>query len=125
MGKKIKEHVENRDFYHSQYNEMKFFFTNECWACGESARPAFWFAPWFLHRAHIVNQPRLKDRRCVVLLCPLCHSIEHGNRHLEVNRPPLQTENLMWLKLKRDPSFYDLELLQECSVRILPQPKEY
>ena len=125
MGKKIKEHVQNRAFYQNQYDEMKLHFSNDCWACGCSDRPSFWFAPWFLHRAHIVNQPRLKDRRCVVLLCPLCHSIEHGGRHLEAQRTPLETENLLWLKLERDPMFYDLELLQECSVRILPEPKEY
>lgn len=125
MGRKIKEHVKNRAFYQSQYDEMRLDFSDDCWACGSSAQPAFWYAPWFLHRAHIVNQPRLKDRRCVVLICPLCHSIEHGGRHLEAETPPLTTENLLWLKKEHDPEFYDLELLQECSVRKLPKPKEY
>tara|TARA_R100000808_G_C2135801_1_gene144155 strand:+ start:1062 stop:1451 length:390 start_codon:yes stop_codon:yes gene_type:complete len=125
MGAKIKEHVENKDFYQTLYGEMRLHFTDECWACGESDQPGFWYAPWFLHRAHIVSQPRLKDRRCVVLLCPLCHSIEHGAKHLEAPRKPLRTEHLLWLKKKHDPEFYDLTLLQECSVRILPKPKEY
>ena len=125
MGKLIKEHISRRDFYQNQYAEMRLHFTDDCWACGKSDQPNFWHAPWFLHRAHIVNQPRLKDRRCVVLLCPLCHSIEHGGRHLEANITPLKTENLLWLKRKHDPEFYDLELLNECSVRILPEPEEY
>jgi hypothetical protein len=125
MGEKIKEHWERRGFYESQYNSIRGEFTSECWACGQSDQPAFWFAPWFLHRAHIVNQPRLKDRRCVVLLCPLCHSIEHGASFLEVARAPLETKNLLWLKLEHDPEFYDLQILQECSIGMLPEPEAY
>lgn len=125
MGRRIKEYWERRKFYEAQYADVRGHFTDECWACGMADRPPFWFAPWFLHRAHIVNQPRLKDRRCVVLLCPLCHSIEHGASHLEARRAPLTTANLLWLKLEHDPEFFDPELLQECSVRILPEPEEY
>lgn len=81
-----------------------------CWCCGrgQGDRPADWFAPWKLQRAHIVQSPRIEDRRVVILSCPLCHHAGiHGERIVTSERdgqwPRLELEHLLWIKLKHDP----------------------
>ncbi len=93
-----------------------------CWACHASSKPAWYLGPWWCERAHIVNKPRREDRRCVVILCSVCHKISHGERFSGVERPRLLVEHLLWLKLERDEDWWDLDYLQRCSVRILPNP---
>jgi len=105
-----------------EYNTMKKSFLDSCWACQCSTRqgasPAWWGAPWHLQRAHIVNKPRRKDRRSVVLLCPLCHnSLDQRENYADDNRPRLTTNNAIWLKRLFDPEFYDLAFLKSNSVR--------
>lgn len=91
-----------------------------CWACLRGSRPADWHAPWFLHRAHIVNKPRLRDWRCVVLLCPVCHLVQEGEQGYE--RPKLTRANMIWLKRRWDFENFDPEILQACCVGKLPEP---
>jgi hypothetical protein len=71
-----------------------------------------------LHRAHIVNKPRVEDRRVVVLLCPLCHNaLDQRDQYADDDRPRLTVGNAIWLKQKHDPRFYDLPFLLRHSVR--------
>ena len=89
-------------------------------------RPEWWCAPWFLHRAHIVSQPRREDRRAIILLCPVCHGIQHGERYPQVvGWDKIAVAELLWLKQQRDPQWFDLEWLQRHSVRRLPEPEQF
>lgn len=99
-----------------------------CWCCGRSGdrrgMPDWWGGIWILHRAHIVNKPRVKDRRAIVLLCPICHGLHHGERYPQLpnaKRPTL--EELLWLKRTCDPRWYDRAWLQRHSVRKLPRAR--
>lgn len=95
-----------------------------CWACGrgKNSRPSWWHATWLIERAHIVNKPRVEDRRCVVLLCSGCHKGSvHGERFPQRELPRLSVANLIWLKRLQDSAYFDLSFLQRHSVRILPR----
>jgi hypothetical protein len=96
----------------------------QCQACGATRRLPGYYAPWFIERAHIVNKPRICDRRAVVLLCSVCHKFQHGERLSGFLRPKLQLEHLLAIKFTCDPDYYDHEFLQRYSVRILPDPLE-
>lgn len=97
-----------------------------CWACGrdETQIPKGWFGPWHIDRAHIVHSPRVEDRRLVVLLCRMDHdrfagaSIPSCPGH---KYPRLTIGNLIWLKWKFDPEYFDRAFLQRYSVRRLPR----
>lgn len=94
-----------------------------CWTCGRSGadRPIWWAAPFRIERAHIVNKPRREDRRCVVLSCSLCHRVAHGDTFKQLDRQyEISQANMIWIKQKVDPNWYDPEFLQACSVRLLP-----
>ncbi len=92
-----------------------------CWACGRTGnfrdKPRWWGGPWLIERAHIVNKPRARDRRAVILLCSLCHKLQHGHRFSEVNMPGLSVEHMRWLKYCVDHSWYDEDFLKKHSVR--------
>jgi len=94
-----------------------------CWACGRSAafrdKPAEYGAKWIIQRAHITSKPRLEDRRVVNLLCPLCHAIydDGGDDRITLS-------NMLYLKALFDPDFFEMEILQNCSIRILPPAKD-
>jgi len=96
-----------------------------CWACGKGERdkPSDWHAPWFPHRAHIVHNPRKKDRRAVILLCPLCHGTEHGNKYPGHDLPKLTVDNMLWLKESYDGEFYDRDFCEQNTIGILPLPE--
>jgi hypothetical protein len=102
-----------------------------CWACGrgERDRPSDWHAPWLIHRAHIAWKPRRRDRRAVILLCPLCHhGGAHGERIVTSSRefqwPRLEREHMLWIKLHRDREFYEREFLQSSMIGRLPKPQK-
>lgn len=105
----------------NEYANMRLFFT--CWACGRSMRdrPSNWYAPWLIERAHIVSKPRIEDRRCVVMLCSLCHKISHGERFSGLVQPKLERPHLLWIKRRIDPLWYDPELLAKCVIGLLPE----
>ncbi len=96
-----------------------------CWACGRDwqGRPSWWYAPWCLERAHIVNKPRVEDRRVVAILCSGCHHTAHGKIVSGWDLPKLTLGEMLWLKRKMDPEWYDLPFMQKCSVRRLPEPE--
>lgn len=104
-----------------------------CWACGRTGRyqdkPAWWFGPWLIERAHIANKPRARDRRAVILLCSLCHRVQHGERFKGSDLPQLTTENMRWLKCCADSEWYDEEFLRRHSIRrdmlVHEPPREY
>jgi len=97
-----------------------------CWCCGRdcSTLPIWWLAPFLIERAHIVNKPRSKDRRAVVLLCSICHRVQHGAiiREAEHKKPfpAISLENMLWMKWKFDREYLDLGFLRTCSIRELP-----
>lgn len=99
---------------------------NCCWACGrdEGQRPENYFGEWWLDRAHIVHSPRVEDRRLVVLLCRMCHARFEGARLPSCpghKWPRLTVGNLIWLKWKFDPEYFDRSFLQRYSIRRLPR----
>ena len=99
-----------------------------CWLCGRthySPHPV-WFGPWIIHRAHIVNKPRVEDRRVVNLLCPLCHLAETAYGSLWYDNqlyPEITTAHMLWLKQERDSEHFDLDFLSRHTVRKLPSPR--
>lgn len=92
-----------------------------CWACGRMSvdRPRGWAGPWLIERAHIVNKPRVEDRRVCVLLCTRCHQRSHG-----LSGPKISLENMLWLKMKFDPVFYHRAFLGRYCVGNLPRAKK-
>ena len=96
-----------------------------CWACGRSLMqwPHDWGAPWVIERAHIVHNPRVEDRRAVILLDSACHRTSHGERIAGWELPQLTVAMMLWLKRERDPAFYDLAFLQKHSIKRLPEPE--
>jgi len=90
-----------------------------CWSCGRTAafrdKPIDYGAKWIIQRCHITSKPRLEDRRVVNLLCPTCHEAydDAGDERITLS-------NMIFLKQLFDPEFFDIELLQRCSIRILP-----
>lgn len=108
-----------------------------CWACGRdgtySSMPEDWFSLWTIDRAHIVNQPRVEDRRVICALCRLCHDHSHGKRIITASRPAdwprLQLHHLLWLKSRFDSRFYDRHFIQRHYMSRLPRalkpPIEY
>lgn len=103
-----------------------------CWRCGRTPndKPTWWNSPFLCERAHVVNSPRVESRKCCVLMCSICHRIQHGDRFTcdltsggrfsLCTQTPLTLEQLLEMKRDRDPDFWDLAFLQSCSVRRLP-----
>ena len=93
-----------------------------CWGCGRGDRdpPDWYHAPWFLQRHHIVNKPRVEDRRAVILLCPVCHGRIHGERYRESQGWALTLPAQLWLKRTYDRDFYDRGFLRKHHIGRLP-----
>jgi hypothetical protein len=100
-----------------------------CWLCGvdmrtQMRRPAWWNAPWLLHRSHAVSSPRREDRRAIVLLCPACHGLHHGTIYPQLRHiPKPTTAELLWLKLTIDGVWYDRPWLQRHFCGKLPSAR--
>jgi len=97
-----------------------------CWSCGAggSDAPKKWHGPFLIERAHIVNKPRVEDRRAVVLLCSLCHRQEHGSdvsAYGRKSKSGLELPELLWLKRRFDPKYFDREFLSKHCVGKLPR----
>ena len=97
-----------------------------CWCCGrsESDVPSNWHAPFMIERAHIVNKPRVELREVVILLCSLCHQLEHQRnaKHLGITLPAIEIDHMVWMKLVHDPEYFSPEILRKYSVRAIPDP---
>ena len=102
----------------------------ECWRCGRTTwdKPAWWWAAWGIDPHHIVRKPRKNDRRVVIALCSVCHSVEHGAKHTAYDlsiggkfpwcKPePLTLDESIRIKSERDPEYFDPEFLASCSVK--------
>lgn len=97
-----------------------------CWHCGRGIEhwPRGWHAPYTVERAHICNKPRKEDRRAVILLCTLCHKIQHGERLAlpeAASIPQLTLPQMLWLKKEHDEAYYSRAFLQGCHVGKLPR----
>ena len=117
--KRNRESSEDRERYRTMVADCG----ATCWSCGRTAnqRPRWWCAPWLIERAHIVNNPRLERREVCLLLCSLCHKVDHGERFPELpHLKPLTMVEKLQAKRRFDPDFYDMDLLQSCSVKRLP-----
>ena len=116
----------------AEYKSMVADTGGVCWRCGRGAwsRPDWWSATYFgPERVHIdgCNHPRKRDRRAIVLFDSLCHRIQHGDRFTYdltsggrfplCTQTPLTLEQLLQMKLARDPNFWDPEFLASCSVK--------
>lgn len=107
------------------WQEFGFIATfSHCWWCGRFAHepPRGWSRPFLIERAHIVNSPRREDRRVAALLCSRCHAVQHGlkfDKSLMVESPTLA--ELIWLKKKHDPKYYDREFMQANCLTVLPR----
>lgn len=100
-----------------------------CWFCGRDAlqRPEGWYGKFLTERAHIVNKPRLENRRSVILLCSLCHKVQHGEQLALPGLAKLivpTLSSILWLKQRFDPKFYDREFLQRSSITKLPTARK-
>jgi len=123
--------LQEKDTQHRYANMLAEVDLQWCWACGRDDsfihKPEHWHARWELHRAHIVNKPRIEDRRVVAILCPLCHGITHGTNYgtelVPIGFPRLSLANLLWLKFHRDPGYWEPAFLQRFSIKRLPLPK--
>lgn len=94
-----------------------------CWWCGRGRydRPDWWHTNWLVERAHIVSKPRLKDRRVAVLLCSLCHRVQHGDLFGSESPPRPTLSHLLWLKKHYDYAYWDRKVLAYCHIGRLPQ----
>jgi hypothetical protein len=70
----------------------------------------------------------VEDVRAVVLLCPRCHALHHGERILsgyaEACLPPLIDANLLWIKRERDYRNWDVAFLRDLWTVTMPEPAE-
>ncbi len=104
-----------------------------CWACGRDGsfrdKPDGWFSVWLIERAHLFSGNRIKDVRACVLLCSLCHKIQHGHHVVldgkRVEYPRLTREHMLWLKRYRDPENYDIEFLRGLSIKKIAQVRTH
>ena len=100
-----------------------------CWNCGrdETDRPSWWGAWWLVERAHIIagNRQNRKDRRAAILLCSLCHKLQHGENIVGDFEPelrePLTMARMLGLKQLHDAAYYDPEFLEANCVGRLPE----
>lgn len=97
-----------------------------CWACGRGPsfqdQPPWWHANWVIHRHHVVRQPRRRDRRAVILLCPVCHEQTHGAQFPADQKPPLTLAQQLFLKKQHDLRFFDPAFLSRNHVGQIPEP---
>lgn len=97
-----------------------------CWYCGRGLdhKPQSWFGPWLIERAHIANNPRMKDRRVVILLCSWCHRVQHGEQLVllgMVGQAIAPTvPKMLALKKVFDPDYYDRDYIAKCCIGKLP-----
>jgi len=95
-----------------------------CWWCGRGMehQPESWYGPWLIERAHMVSSPRVKDARVIVLLCSMCHRMQHGAQltlpECKIGFPTVP--NMFWLKRRFDAERYDRKYLQQHSIARLP-----
>lgn len=97
-----------------------------CWWCGRGVEHFVGIDasfPLFVQRAHVVSKPRRRDRRAAVLLCSLCHHVEHNGSlclsGFEALTSPLLAHKL-WLKKVFDVRYFSLSFLQANMVGKLP-----
>ena len=76
----------------------------KCWVCGRTAsdKPIDWAAPWLMTRMHIVNKPRLEDRRVVISACQICHENYDGG-NVEPGKERILLEHALYIKQFCDP----------------------
>lgn len=93
-----------------------------CYWCGRSRhdQPRWWSTRFIIERAHVVNKPRRLDRRHAILLCSMCHMMEHG---AEFDRSTLRAPTLpemLMCKWTFDRKYFDRASMQESYVGRLP-----
>jgi len=101
-----------------------------CMACGITEHATAWWLeyPRVLQNAHILGGPqRTHDRRNIVRLSKLAHDLSHGyvirgrdGRCL----PKLSRANMLWIKQRHDPEYFDLDYLNEIGIQNMPDPEE-
>ena len=85
-----------------------------CWFCAHRQNRAVLQE---LHIAHIIGgSGRSHDRRNILRLCRDCHRAQHGE-HWPGCPPQLTLANMLWLKKRFDPEFYDREYLQSRRIK--------
>ena len=103
------------------YDNMLFRCGAVCWRCGRGEvfrdKPRWWGADWRIHRHHFASRPRIPDCRSIVLLCPACHGIQHGERYAGFGHDrlmwQLKLSHMMWIKKTVDPDYYDRDWIQK------------
>ena len=112
-----------------QYRTMTMDLGSACWRCGRTAffsdKPDWWAVPWLgAERAHVVSKPRVEQREACVLLCSLCHKIQHGYHFPQLpDARPLTLAELLGVKKANDLLFYDREFLKNHSITRLPKAR--
>ena len=108
-----------------------------CWLSGWTAgsKPVDWYGPWFMQVAHIASGAgvarRVNDRRAVVLLSPICHTVhvsdsdKHDSMVINSTRyPTIDERHTLWLKLAVDPEYYSPDYLQDIWIGRVPAPEK-
>lgn len=117
MGK-----AEDRAMYAQFVNDNRY-----CWACILQPLPGDLDYPTRkLENAHIVGGPgRKADRRSLTRLCKCHHDLQEGHsiRHEGDLLPRLTRANMLWLKKRFDPVYYDVEFLNQCAIGTMPEPE--
>lgn len=84
-----------------------------CWNCAHHKN----IATQALDIAHIIGGPgRSHDRRNIIRLCRDCHRAQHGERW-PGSPAQLTLANMLWLKKRYDPMFYDRAYLKSIRIR--------
>jgi hypothetical protein len=107
-----------------------------CWLSGytASSAPDGWWAPWYIHRAHLASGQgravRVDDPRAVLPLCPLAHMlhVSDSDRHPEmvvngVAYPTIDERHTMFLKINMDDDGLDEDFLRTIWIGELPEPE--
>ena len=112
-----------------------------CMACGIDPR-CFWPVdrpryPRMLENHHILGGAnREHDRRNLARLCKLCHDLAGGaairatpdlalpGAKVGQLLPTLRLDNIIWIKYKTDPKYYDRSYLKALRGRLVPNARQ-
>lgn len=89
-----------------------------CWFCGSVE---------MLERSHLMAgggaAQRAEDRRMANLCCRKCHRT-HQHHSPTADGLVITDANMLWIKQRRDPEYWDPEFLQSKWLKRLPDPSE-
>ena len=104
-----------------------------CWSCGRDDQqwPKKWHGPFCMDRAHLGHgsgvMRRDEDRPAINILCRRCHILHSPVEEIKLKGelwPTLSLENMIWIKMRYDPEWWDEEYIASVLRGYLPEPEE-